>query len=69
VTTPLKPPALLSDGDLQKLNKLIKDCADTDCMLDKLESLGLDVSQMRTDNGSMAKFAAGAKSQFFPHQP
>jgi hypothetical protein len=72
--TPPTPPGWdvtcpLSPGDCDKLTKLIQSCADTACILDALESLGLEVTQIRAENESQKVFAEKSKAFFFPNVP
>ena len=59
----------LSEQDCQTLNALLQSCADTECLLAKLEAIGLDVSSLRADNTHQQVFFDRTKRTFFPDHP
>lgn len=68
------PPAIpgtkcLTAKDLSALNELLAHCADTQCMIDTLASLGLDLSNLAGENTAQQALAAAIKQNQFPGSP
>lgn len=56
----------LGDEHCALLDRALKSCADTSCVLDKLEAMGMDVSQFRNEVDANQRVAAGLKAIYFP---
>lgn len=56
----------LGDEHCHNLNETLRSCADLGCYLDKLESIGLDVSEWRNESNGNARMAEGIKRIHFP---
>lgn len=51
------------------LSQVLQDCHDLRCTLDKLSSIGLDVSVQIAETDSYADMAGKIKAAFFPEAP
>lgn len=51
------------------LDQTLKSCNTLQCYLDKLASLGLDVSQWKAESESNERLAQGLKQIHFPNRP
>jgi len=48
----------------EMVNKLLADCNDTQCILERLRSMGFAVEELASDNNSMMQFARNFTSNF-----
>jgi hypothetical protein len=64
-----QPIEVLSSADMALLNRTLQGCVNMECVIEKLKSIGYDVSDMEAEVARQKKVASGLKAAFFPDHP